>query len=97
MKVIAEFYGINNLKISEAQGTKGTAERKTSFKIKAKHAPFLFMVIIVPYIFFHSKIKGQKSLQVIWQFNIKILFNLLKGNLNSRTCDNHKACKSYLV
>lgn len=61
MKVAAQVYSINNLVIPEAQRTKVTAEGKTSFHIKAKHASFLFIVL---YISFHSKIKGQKSLQV---------------------------------
>ena len=41
MKVIAEFYNIKSLEISEAQGTKGASERNISFKIKAKHVPYL--------------------------------------------------------
>lgn len=96
MKATAEFYSINNLVIPEAWKTKVTAKENTLFKIRVKHAPFLFIVIIAPYISFHSKRKGQKSLQVIQQFNIKIFFNLLKCNLNCRTYDSHKACKSYL-
>lgn len=65
MKVIAEFYSISNLVIPEAWRTKVTAKENTLFKIKVKHVPFHFIVIIVPYTFFHSKRKGQKSLQVI--------------------------------
>lgn len=63
MKVIAEFYSVNNVMIPEAWRTKVTAKEKTLFKIKVKHAPFLFIVIIVPYIVFLSKRRGQNSLQ----------------------------------
>lgn len=41
MKIIAMFYNIKSLVVSEAQGTKGTSERNISFKIKAKHVPYL--------------------------------------------------------
>lgn len=96
MKVTAEFYSINYPVIPEAWITKVTAKENTLFKIEVKHAPFHFIVIIVPYIFLHSKRKGQSVFKPFSSLIARHFFNLLKCNLNCKTCGSPQACKSYL-